>query len=199
MARIANPVLLFAGAGSIIVAIVGLFVRASPILSGAFLVAGTLMLVASAIELPFRDRREPSASAPPDMDLVTLERSARAAETEIAHGELHAPSDATTPVRTYMSKKAEDKLRHAESETAGAVTRELQALPTLELTSQVAPLSDVAAGYRALTLPSGYMVMYRRLTPVEIKDSTGMYNEVDSYLVADLVPLIPAGARRPTP
>jgi hypothetical protein len=33
------------------------------------------------------------------------------------------------------------------------------------------------------------VVIYRRLTPVEIKQVTGDYSAEDAYLVADLVPL----------
>jgi hypothetical protein len=45
--------------------------------------------------------------------------------------------------------------------------------------------------YRSLTLPSGYLALYRRLTPVEIKDVSGEYSDRDAYLVADLVRLVP--------
>ena len=72
------------------------------------------------------------------------------------------------------------------------VVAELHTLPTLEEASRRAPISDVPGGYRSVTLPSGYMAVYRRLTPVEIRQVTGDYMNEDAYLVADLVRLVPA-------
>jgi hypothetical protein len=61
-----NLYLLLAGTGAMVVATFGLFVRASPILSGAFLVVGAALLVI-AVFAP--DNRQPK------LDLPTLERA----------------------------------------------------------------------------------------------------------------------------
>jgi hypothetical protein len=59
-----NLYLLLAGTGAMVVATFGLFVRASPILSGAFLVVGAALLVI-AVFAPERQR---------NLDLASLER-----------------------------------------------------------------------------------------------------------------------------
>jgi len=191
----ANAVLLVAGATSIVVAVVGLFVRASPTLSGFFLVVGAVLLVAS-VFAPFVNQSERRTDTV-ELDLALLERSARIAEKDITRGELLYLQDtrgnddsASPPGRTFMANAAAKMLRHSDDETVSALTQELQNLPKLEETSRMAPIEGPAAGYRSLTLPSGYMAVYRRMTPVEIKQATGEYADEDAYLVADLVPLI---------
>jgi hypothetical protein len=90
----------------------------------------------------------------------------------------------------FVSRKVARKLRAVDDLSAAAIASELQSLPTLEATSRLTPVRDLPTGYRALTLPSGYFVLYRRLTPVEIKDVSGDYADRDAYLVADLVRLV---------
>ena len=91
----------------------------------------------------------------------------------------------------FVSRKVARTLRAVDDlSAAAAIASELQSLPTLEATSRLTPVRDLPTGYRALTLPSGYFVLYRRLTPVEIKDVSGDYADRDAYLVADLVRLV---------
>ena len=92
----------------------------------------------------------------------------------------------------FVARKAARVLREVDDLSASALAIELHSLPTLEATNRLAPVRDLPTGYRALTLPSGYLVLYRRLTPVEIKDVTGDYTDRDAYLVADLVRLVSA-------
>jgi hypothetical protein len=196
----ANAVLLVAGAAAIVVATVGLFSRSSPTLSGTFLVVGAALLIVAVFEAGRNGTGNDSTG--PEIDLALLERSARAAESEIARGELHSLVDVnggygTTAVTdAFVANPAVDTLRHADEETAGALTQELHALPMLEETSRMAPIEGFATGYKSVTLPSGYMAVYRRLTPVEIKEATGTYPERDAYVVANLVPLIPSHDER---
>jgi hypothetical protein len=192
----ANPVLLLAGAACVLVAIVGLFVRSSPTLSGAFVVAGTVMLILSVFKPRVDDSVGDHRAAVADLDLAQLERSARAAEAQIASGHLESAdlvtpgTDTTMPIRAFVAKTAVRRLRGTDDEVVNALTQELEALPTLEETSRIAPIEGLPAGYRCLTLPSGYMVLYRRLTPVEVNQATGAYTDEDAYLVADVRPLI---------
>jgi hypothetical protein len=188
----ANPVLLFAGLASMVVAAVGLFVRASPTLSGAFLVAGTLMLIVGVLVPPATDGPDPNPTRN-ELDLELLEQHAHAAESEVERGEVHAIAGA---VRAFVAKNAEKELRRSDPATAIALAEELAALPTLEETSRKAPVPAPPAGYRSLTLPSGYVVLYRRLTPVEIHDATGAYSDEDAYLVADLVSVVHPAERQ---
>jgi hypothetical protein len=195
----ANTPLLVAGIGSMVVAGVGLFVRASPTLSGFFLVVGAVLLVMS-VFVPRRN--DAGSSDAQQVDVALLERSARTAEADVAHGQVYAldvaPADGdgssnsedATAVQAFVSSRTAKMLQRADGETADALRQELHAIPMLEDTSRLAPIEGVMAGYRSLTLPSGYMAVYRRLTPVEVKQATGAYTEHDSYLVANLVPLI---------
>jgi hypothetical protein len=66
-----NLYLLLAGAGAMVVATVGLFVRASPTLSGAFLVVGAALLVV-AVFAP--EHRSEGAATTSNVDLELLER-----------------------------------------------------------------------------------------------------------------------------
>jgi hypothetical protein len=90
----------------------------------------------------------------------------------------------------FVARKAARTLRDVDDQTAAALAVELQSLPTLEATSRMAPIKGLPRAYRSLTLPSGYLVLYRRLTPVEIRNVTGGYADRDAYLVADLVHVI---------
>jgi len=201
----ANPVLLTAGAASLVVAIVGLFVRSSPGLSCLFVVAGTGMLVVSVL-VPrppvTTDEIEPAV---PTVDLSQLERSAYAAETQIAEGALPeteptvtAGTDTSTGIHAFVADAAKNHLRGVDEDLMRALTKELESLPTLEETSQIAPLDEVPAGYQCITLPSGYVVLYRHLTPVEIRRATGRYGDQPGYLIADLLPLVGAFNAHPT-
>ena len=67
----ANLYLLLAGTGAMVVATVGLFVRASPTLSGAFLVVGAALLVI-AVFAP--EARHEEAATTSNIDLALLER-----------------------------------------------------------------------------------------------------------------------------
>jgi hypothetical protein len=98
----------------------------------------------------------------------------------------------TVEAHPFVARAVAKTLRHLDDVTAGALAVELQSLPMLEAMNQLAPIKDLPTGYRSLTLPSGYLALYRRLTPVEIKHVTGEYTDRDAYLVADLVRLIPA-------
>jgi hypothetical protein len=195
----ANVALLVAGVASMVVAAVGLFVRASPTLSGFFLVVGASLLVL-AVMVDTREARP--ASEQQEIDLSLLERSARAAESEIADGKvmsLHSLQEVMgsardeTPAtnRAFISESAAKVLRRNSDEVSGALMQEMLALPMLEETSRVAPIEGIATGYRSVTLPSGHLAVYRRLTPVEAERATGAYPDEDAYLVADLVPLVP--------
>jgi hypothetical protein len=95
----------------------------------------------------------------------------------------------------FVARKVARVLRQLDDLSAQAVAIELASLPTLEASNRLAPIRDLPTGYKALALPSGYLVLYRRMTPVEIKDVTGDYVDRDAYLVADLVRLFddPAG------
>ncbi|HWS47640.1 MAG TPA: hypothetical protein VN636_17395 [Acidimicrobiia bacterium] len=184
------------GVASIVVAAIGLFLRSSPTLSGVFLVAGTVMLIVSLLDA--RDRERHGSRPRPEVDLTSLERSVRTAEAEVARGELspvddaHAGTDGTAPMRAFVAKPAAKQLRRTDDGMANALAQELQALPTLEEASRRPPIGGLPAGYRSLALPSGYVVLYRRLTPVELNRATGHYADQDAYLVADLVPVIAA-------
>jgi hypothetical protein len=92
----------------------------------------------------------------------------------------------------FVAKRAAKTLQRLDDGTAVALRVELHSLPTLEAVSGHQAVKGLPSGYRSLTLPSGYLALYRRLTPVEIKDVTGDYSDQDAYLVADLVRLIPA-------
>jgi hypothetical protein len=196
--RAANPILLVVGVVAVVVAIVGLFVRASPGLSGAFLAVGAALLVLSVFEPHVRNRGEAATEeeAKPDIDLALVERHARAAEAEVARGQLFAVGDmpddleGAEPVRAFVSQTAAKQLRREGADIANVLSEELQALPSLEEASRRAPIDELPAGYRSLVLPSGYIVVYRRLTPVEINQATGAYTEEDAYLVADLLPVL---------
>ena len=190
----ANPILPLAGAASIVVATVGLFVRASPTVSGLFLLVGAAMLVVS-VFAPARMQAEHESE--PEISLALLERSARAAESEIEKGGLYSLHDASGDgpsapgsSRAFVANSAAKMLQRSDDETSGALMQELLALPVLEEASRIAPIEGVAAGYRSLTLPSGYMAVYRRLTPVEIRETTGSYTDENAYLIANLVPLV---------
>jgi hypothetical protein len=192
----ANPVLLTAGAACVLVAVVGLFVRSSPTLSGAFLLAGTVMLIVSVLKPAVDESAGDRTAAVAELDLTQLERSARAAEAQIASGNLEgrdastAGIDTTMPIHAFVAKTAVQHLRRTDEDVVNALTEELEALPTLEETSRIAPIEGLPAGYRCITLPSGYIVLYRRLTPVEVNQATGAYTDQDAYLVADVLPLI---------
>jgi hypothetical protein len=73
----ANPYLLLAGAGSMVVATVGLFVRASPTLSGVFLVVGAALLAISIFAPEGRLHRAAPAAAAADFDLESFGRNER--------------------------------------------------------------------------------------------------------------------------
>lgn len=92
-------------------------------------------------------------------------------------------------VDVFLARKAARMLPPLGHDVAGALVAELHALPTLEDANRLQPIPELPAGYRSLILPSGYVAVYRRLTPVEIKQVTGDYSAADAYLVADLVPL----------
>jgi hypothetical protein len=67
-------------------------VRASPTLSGAFLVAGAALIVISV----FEGRAHPvqrAHPAPPDLSLGALQKSAAAAESEMERGQLRSPEE----------------------------------------------------------------------------------------------------------
>jgi hypothetical protein len=192
----AIPVLFAAGATCVVVAIIGLFARSSPGLSSVFVVAGTAMLIVSVLGPRVPDvanRTEPRTHI---VDLTQLEHSARAAETEIATGTLQEAARATarisdpTQIHAFVSNAAMNHVRDIDEDTMRAVTQELEALPTLEETSHIAPIDELPAGYQCITLPSGYIVLYRRLTPMEIRLATGSYTDQPAYLIADLLPLI---------
>jgi hypothetical protein len=88
----ANPVLLSAGAISMIVAIIGLFVRASPTLSGVFLIVGSALLVIAVFERRAQAGHQ-AAAEDPDLSLAALQRSVSAAESEVAKGRIRAVND----------------------------------------------------------------------------------------------------------
>src|SRR5215475_2339544 len=92
-------------------------------------------------------------------------------------------------VDVFLARKAARIVHSLGHDGAAALVAELHALPTLEDANQLQPITDLPGGYRSLILPSGYVAVYRRLTPVEIKQVTGDYSAADAYLVADLVPL----------
>jgi len=75
-----------------IVAIVGLFVRASPTLSGAFLVVGSVLIVIAVFE---RREHAPHDAGPeaPDLSRAELQRSVAAAEAEMERGRIRAAND----------------------------------------------------------------------------------------------------------
>ncbi|MGO8870925.1 MAG: hypothetical protein ACLQPH_05890 [Acidimicrobiales bacterium] len=70
------------------------------------------------------------------------------------------------------------------------LAHDLKALPAIE---QVSGTGLVLAGlprdYRAVAVPSGYMVMYRHLTDVEKKERHQPVDQ-DVVLVADIQPLV---------
>jgi hypothetical protein len=68
----ANPYLLLAGAGAMVVATVGLFVRASPTLSGLFLVVGAALVVISVFAPEYKPAR---AQIPANLELASLEQA----------------------------------------------------------------------------------------------------------------------------
>jgi hypothetical protein len=191
--RHANPILLLTGAAAIVVATIGLFLRSSPTLSGVFLVVGAGLLVLSFF---VGTRLDSEIALPAEIDLVSLERTARHAESEVARGQVHAletfaeTGDTAPLTRAFISKTAAQRIRRTDDATARALTEELQALPLLEQANRMPPIDDVAAGYRSVTLPSGYVALYRRLTPPEVNEATGAYADHDIFFVADLVPLI---------
>jgi hypothetical protein len=88
----ANPVLLLSGAVSMIVAIVGLFVRASPTLSGAFLVIGSALIVIAVFERRGHVAHE-VVPDPPDVSRAALQRSVAAAESELERGRIRGAND----------------------------------------------------------------------------------------------------------
>lgn len=92
-------------------------------------------------------------------------------------------------VEVFVAKKPARMLQPLGHDVAAALVAELHALPTLEGLNRLQPIADLPGGYQSLILPSGYVAVYRRLTPVEIKQVTGDYSAEDAYLVADLVPL----------
>jgi hypothetical protein len=67
----ANLYLLLAGTGAMVVATIGLFVRASPTLSGAFLVVGAVLLVIAVFAPEGEHERAPTTS---NIDLALLDR-----------------------------------------------------------------------------------------------------------------------------
>jgi hypothetical protein len=88
----ANPVLLSAGIVAMIVATVGLFVRASPALSGAFLVVGAALIVIAVFERRGHAVHEVAPNTP-DLSWTALQRSAASAEAEITQGRIRAVND----------------------------------------------------------------------------------------------------------
>ena len=70
----ANPYLLIAGAGSMVVATVGLFLRASPTLSGCFLFVGVALLVIAVFAPEYHQQRATTAM---DIDLASIEEHPR--------------------------------------------------------------------------------------------------------------------------
>jgi hypothetical protein len=75
----ANPYLLLFGIGSMVVATFGLFLRASPTLSGVFLVVGATLLVLAVFEPEPKPRRAPTSST--SLDLASLDQEDRATAT----------------------------------------------------------------------------------------------------------------------
>ena len=76
----------------VVVAIIGLFVRASPTVSGLFLIIGSALLVIAVFER--RPGESRGGSAPSTrVDADALERSARAAESDVARGRLRSADE----------------------------------------------------------------------------------------------------------
>jgi hypothetical protein len=88
----ANALLVLSGAICLLVAVIGLFVRASPGLSGVFLIVGAALLVIAVYERRSQEPQE-TVSARPELEPGAINRSARAAEAEVARGRVRRAED----------------------------------------------------------------------------------------------------------
>jgi hypothetical protein len=88
----ANALLVLSGSICLLVAIIGLFVRASPGLSGLFLLVSGALLVVAVYERRSEEPQEPIAERP-ELEPDAIDRSARAAEAEVARGRVTRAED----------------------------------------------------------------------------------------------------------
>jgi len=95
-------------------------------------------------------------------------------------------------VRSYLAADAAAALKKMPPETSRAIAEELKSIPVLEGTSTGSTMRIPGLDrpdYRALTLPSGYVVIYRRLSEQEVKEM-GDTPLDENYLVANLVRVV---------
>lgn len=88
----ANALLVLSGSICLLVAIIGLFVRASPGLSGTFLLVSGGLLVVAVYERRSQEPQEPVVTRP-ELEPDAIDHSARVAEAELARGRVRRAED----------------------------------------------------------------------------------------------------------
>jgi hypothetical protein len=90
-------------------------------------------------------------------------------------------------VEPFLSEASVRVLSSLEPDVAQAVKAQLKRLSVLESAAE-GGVSVVGLGeeYRALALPSGFLAIYRHLTPEESKE---LFDGSDAVLVVDLRPM----------
>jgi hypothetical protein len=87
--------------------------------------------------------------------------------------------------KPYLGDPAAEFIQNLGPVDANRLVEELEAIPALEQASaSVTYVPGTKERYRALVVPSGYMIVYRKLLPGEVPGA-----DDGGYLVADIEPM----------
>jgi hypothetical protein len=99
--------------------------------------------------------------------------------------------------RPYLGEPAEEFIRTLDDRDADILKTELRHLPLIEAAAaSVTSVPNTKDEYRAIVLPSGYLVVYRKF---RVGEAPAGVDPQDGYLIADIQPMTaqdtPSGLR----
>lgn len=103
----------------------------------------------------------------------------------------------TQRARPYLGEPAADFIKALNPTDAETLKTELRHLPLIEsAAASVTTVPGTRDEYRALVLPSGYLIIYRKFRLGELPEGA---DQNDAYLIADIQPMTakdtPSGLR----